>query len=62
MHPVKAVSSVVAISGLDRSNDSESSLESIRVWMCESEALTTVISDEIDIMFLGASWYLQDRS
>jgi hypothetical protein len=30
--------------------------------MCESEALTTVISDEIDIMFLGASCYLQDSS
>jgi hypothetical protein len=57
MQPVRAVSSVAAISGLDRSDVSESSLERIRVWMCESEALTTVISDEIDTMFLGASWY-----
>jgi hypothetical protein len=30
------------------------------IW--EREALITVISEEITIMVLGASWYLQDRS
>jgi hypothetical protein len=54
IQPVNAVSRVAAIAGRDRSKDSEFCFEVIIASIWESEALTTVISDEIAIMVLGA--------
>jgi hypothetical protein len=62
IQPVRAVSRVAAIAGLDRSKVSESCFEDMIASIWEREALITVISEEIAIMVLGASWYLQDRS
>jgi hypothetical protein len=62
MQPVNAVSRVAAIAGFDRSRDSVSCFEEMMASIWDREALTTVISDEIAIMVLGASLYLQDKS
>jgi hypothetical protein len=62
IHPVNAVSRVAAIAGRDRSKDSESSLEETMGSVWDREALTTVISVDIAIIVLGASWYLHDKS
>jgi len=55
MQPVKAVSRVAAISGLDLSSISGSCFDKIRAWIWDSEALITATSEEIATMFLGAS-------
>jgi hypothetical protein len=62
IQPVRAVSRVAAIAGLDRSKDSEFCFEETIASIWDREALTTVISVEIAIIVLGASWYLHDKS
>jgi hypothetical protein len=60
--PVKELSRMAAMSGLERMNAFRSSLDNMKAWIREREAPMTLASEDIATMLRGALPYLLDRS
>jgi hypothetical protein len=60
--PVKELSKMAAMSGLERMNAFGSSLDNTKAWIREREAPMTLASEDIATMLRGALLYLLDRS